>query len=59
MGHCTIHNQTYDENKDGFCPYCGVPQPRTITTSTLNVCTECGHKNPLHFDGCSLKTTAG
>ena len=31
MGYCLKHNQSYDEQSGGFCPYCGKPDYYTIT----------------------------
>jgi len=59
MGHCFIHNQSYNENLGGFCPYCGAPKQETRTVSEISVCPECGHQKPTHFDGCSRKTSVG
>ena len=69
MGYCMTHNQSYNEQSGGFCPYCGSPEKMMRTwTSTgtetgvgelTGVCKKCGCSGFKHYDNCPNKTTGG
>jgi len=37
MAICITHNQSYNENLSGFCPYCGPPEFETKTTTDIKI----------------------
>ena len=58
MGYCAKHQQSYCEQMGGYCPYCGVPQPYKIKTTT-GIEIEGGAQLKNGQDYKSPKTTAG